>query len=92
MKEMFFAAAITFCAAVMIFVATKRGYEVEKLEQQVTELERQVQARQLMLNDLHRIVPIMERRVAKVDTEMTAREVIWHLQEAIGNCENVEVY
>ena len=92
MKEMFFAAAITFCAAVMIVVATKRGYEVAELEHAVTVLERELAHQQTMLTDAHRYYPLLERRVLQVETDYTAREVIWMMQDAFADCAKVEVY
>ena len=92
MRETIIALLITAAFAAATIQAIRHGQQVADLEHAVTVLEREVAARQLMLDDLHRIVPIMERRVVQVETDRTAREVIWHLQEAIGNCENVEVY
>ena len=92
MRETIIATIVTVTFAAATIQAVRHGQQVADLEHAVTVLEREVAARQLMLNDLHRIVPLLDRRVAKIDTDMTAREVIWHLQEAIENCENVEVY
>ena len=92
MKETIIAMLITATFAAATIQAVKHGQQVSDLEHAVTVLERELLHNQTMLDDAKRIIPHIERRVAKVDTEMTAREVIWHLQEAIGNCENVEVY
>ena len=92
MRETIIALLITATFAAATIQAIRHGQQVADLEHAVGILEREVAARQIMLNDLHRIIPHLERRVAKVDTDLTTREVIWHLQEAIGDCPNVEVY
>ena len=92
MRETIIALFITAAFAAATIQAIRYGQQVTDLEHAVTVLEREVSARQLMLNDLRKIIPHLERRVAKVDTDMTTREVLWHLQEAIGDCPNVEVY
>ena len=92
MRETAIALIITAMFAAATIQAIRHGQHVADLEHAVEILEREVSARQLMLDDLHRIIPHLERRIAKVDTDMTTREVLWHLQEAIGDCPNVEVY
>ena len=92
MRETIIAIIVTVTFAATLTAAIRHGQQVADLEHAVTVLERELRHNQVMLDDMHRIVPHLERRVAKVDTDMTAREVLWHLQEAIGDCPNVEVY
>ena len=92
MRETIIALLITAAFAAATIQAVKYGQQVADLEHAVTVLERELRYSQIMLDDAKRIIPHLERRVAKVDTDMTTREVLWHLQEAIGDCPNVEVY
>ena len=92
MKETIVALIITAMFAAATIQAIRYGKQVADLEHAVTVLERELRHSQIMLDDAKRIIPHIERRVAKVDRDLTAREVIWHLQEAIGDCPNVEVY
>ena len=92
MRETIIALFITAAFAAATIQAVKYGQQVADLEHAVTVLERELRHNQVMLDDAKRIIPHIERRVAKIDTEMTTREVLWHLQEAIGDCPNVEVY
>ena len=92
MRETVIALLITAAFAAATIQAVKYGQQVTDLEHAVTVLERELRHNQVMLDDAKRIIPHIERRVAKVDTDMTAREVIWHLQEAFADCPNVEVY
>ena len=92
MRETAIALLITAMFAFATIQAIRHGQQVADLEHAVTVLERELRHSQIMLDDAKRIVPHMERRVAKVDTDMTTREVLWHLQEAFADCPNVEVY
>ena len=92
MREVMLTIIVTSIVAVTMLTAIRYGQQVADLEHAVTVLERELRHNQTMLDDAKRIIPHLERRVAKVDTDMTTREVIWHLQEAIGDCPNVEVY
>ena len=92
MKETIIAIIVTVTFAATLIAAIRHGQQVADLEHAVTVLERELRHNQVMLDDAKRIIPHLERRVAKVDTDMTTREVLWHLQEAIGDCAMVEVY
>ena len=92
MRETIIAILITATFAAATIHAIRHGQQVADLEHAVTVLERELAHHQTMLNDAHRYYPILERRVLQVETDYTAREVIWMLQDAFADCANVEVY
>ena len=92
MRETVIAIGVTLLIAALILAATNHGQQVADLEHAVTVLARELAHQQTMLDDAKRIIPHIERRVVQVETDRTAREVIWMLQETIGDCQNVEVY
>ena len=92
MREAIIALLITSIVAVTMLTAIRHGQQVADLEHAVTVLERELAHQQVMLDDAHRYYPILERRVLQVETDYTAREVIWMLQDAFADCDMVEVY
>ena len=92
MKETIIAIIVTSIVAVTMLAAIRHGQQVADLEHAVTVLERELAHQQTMLDDAKRIIPHIERRVVQVETDRTAREIVWMLQETIGDCVNVEVY
>ncbi len=76
--------AITILLVALTVTALMRGREVAALEDQIATLERQIQARQIMLNDAHRLIPALEHRVVKIQTDLSPREAIWTLAEALA--------
>jgi hypothetical protein len=91
MKETIIAAIVTAAIGATLLTAIHRGRAVAELEAEVTRLEQQVQARQVMLDDAHRLYGVLERRVMKIDTGMSARELLWHIQEIADNTDCVVV-
>ena len=92
MRETIIAIIVTSIVAVTMLAAIRHGQQVSDLEHAVTVLERELAHQQTMLNDAHRYYPILERRVLKVETDYTAREVIWMMRDAFADCDMVEVY
>ena len=92
MKETIIALLITATFAATLTAAVRRGQQVADLENAVTVLERELAHQQTMLDDAHRYYPILERRVLQVETDYTAREIIWMMQDIFGDCDMVEVY
>ena len=92
MKETIIALAVTLMVAALVLAAIRHGQYVAELERAVTVLERELAHSQTMLDDAKRIIPHLERRVVEIKTDRTAREIVWMLQETIGDCAMVEVY
>ena len=92
MKETIIALLITATFAAATIQAIRYGQQVADLEHAVTILERELAHQQTMLTDAHRYYPILERRVLQVETDYTAREIIWMMQDIFGDCDMVEVY
>ena len=92
MRETIIALIVTITFAATLTAAIRHGQQVADLEHAVTVLERELAHQQTMLNDAHRYYPLLDRRVVQVETDRTAREIVWMLQETIGDCVNVEVY
>ena len=92
MRETIIALLITATFAATLTAAVKYGQQVADLEHAVTVLERELAHQQTMLNDAHRYYPILERRVLQVETDYTAREIIWMMRDIFGDCDMVEVY
>ena len=84
MRAILIALVITFCVSVMAYVAEKRASEIAALEEALTILERELAHNQTMLDDAHRLIPALEHRVVKLKTDLTARETIWTLAEALA--------
>ena len=82
----------TSIVAATMHAAIRHGQKVADLEHQVAALELEVEARQVMLDDAHALYPLLERRVLQVETEYTAREIVWMLRDAFADCQNVEVH
>ena len=92
MRETIIALLITATFAATLTAAIRHGQQVADLEHAVTVLERELAHQQTMLNDAHRYYPILERRVLQVETDYTAREIIWMMQDIFADCDMVEVY
>ena len=92
MRETIIALLITATFAAATIQAIRHGQHVADLEHAVGILERELRHNQVMLDDAKRIIPHLERRVVQVETDYTAREIIWMMQDAFGDCANVEVY
>ena len=92
MKETIIALLITATFAATLTAAVRHGQQVADLEHAVTVLERELAHQQTMLTDAHRYYPILERRVLQVETEYTAREIVWMLQDVFADCSLVEVH
>ncbi len=54
-------------------------------------LRKQVKAGEVMLADTHRLYGLMERRVLEVQTDITARELLWHIEEIAQTTSCLEV-
>jgi hypothetical protein len=61
-------------------------------EEEVERLRKQVKAGEVMLADTHRLYGILERRVMKVDTGMSARQMLWHIEEIAATSACIEVH
>ena len=73
-------------------VVIKQRREISELQYAISVLERELLHNQVMLDDAHRYYPLLERRVLQVETDYTAREIIWMMQDIFGDCDMVEVY
>ena len=76
MKETIIALAVTLMVAALVLAAIRHGQHVSDLEHAVMVLERQIAARQQMLDDLHRLVPLMRHEVVKIQSELTAYDMM----------------
>ena len=92
MRETIIALLITATFAAATIHAKRYGQQVADLEHAVTILERELAHQQTMLTDAHRYYPLLERRVLQVETDYTAREIIWMMRDIFGDCDMVEVY
>ena len=92
MREVMLTIIVTSIVTATMLTAIRHGQQVADLEHAVTVLERELAHQQTMLDDAHRYYPILERRVLQVETDYTAREVIWMMQDIFGDCDMVEVY
>ena len=92
MKETIIAIIVTATFAATLTAAIRHGQQVADLEHAVAVLERELRHNQVMLDDAHRYYPLLERRVLQIETDYTAREVIWMMQDIFADCANVEVY
>ena len=92
MRETIIATIVTITFAATLTAAIRHGQQVADLEHAVTVLERELAHQQTMLTDAHKYYPILERRVLQVETDYTAREIIWMMQDAFADCDMVEVY
>ena len=68
------------------------GQEWAEIDAKAAQLEKENEHLRIMIEDLHMIVPLMEHKIVKLETEMTPRELIWHLQEQFADCALVEVH
>lgn len=88
--------AILFVSMVFMGILTAevvtRGRAVAELEAEVTRLERQVVQRQVMLDDTHALYQSLEFPVYCIETEMTAREMLWHIREIAETTTCIEVH
>lgn len=91
MKETAIALIITATVAALSIMAITRGHQIATMEMEVERLEREVAVRQVMLADMHAILPIMERRIVEVQTEKTARELLLTLASTLEESENCTV-
>ena len=92
MREIVITAAAIAFVGVLIAEVVTRGRAVAELEAEVTRLERMVQQKQVMLDDAHRLYGVMERRVVTIETDMTARELLWHIEEIAAKSACLEVH
>ena len=83
MRSTICALLITLAAAVLITAAIHHGQNQADLRDQITTLERRIAHQQTMLDDAHAYYPILERRVVKVTTDLTPREVLWTMAEQL---------
>ena len=84
MRDICIALFILFCVGTLILIAERRASEIDTLNEAITILERELAHNQAMPDDAHRLLPILEQRVVKVQTDLTAREAIWTLAEALA--------
>ena len=68
------------------------GQEWAEIDAKAAQLEKENEHLRIMIEDLHMIVPLMERRVLQVETDYTAREIVWMLQDIFADCSLVEVH
>lgn len=87
---------IHFCLIILLVTVPlmifKLNNRISNLEWEISELEKQVERKQLQIDDLHRLYPMQERRVLKIQSDLSAREVIWMLQEIAENNDCVVVH
>ena len=84
MREILITLFLLFGLAIATLIAERRASEIATLDEAITVLERELAHTQTMLDDAHRLLPHLEQRVVKVQTDLTAREVIWTLSEALA--------
>jgi hypothetical protein len=92
MKETIIALIVTIAIGVTILTAIHQGRAVTDLERHIAMLEREVEVRQSMLDDAHTLYQQMERRIAVVDTGMSARQMLWHIEEIAATSACIEVH
>ncbi len=84
--------AILSCFLASAIVTNNLVRKIKNLELEITQLENEVAGKQLQIDDLHRLYPIQDRRVLKIQSDLSAREVIWMLQEVAENNDCIIVH
>ncbi len=85
MKAILCETLIALILAVAVYAAFDAGLgtylERRELERQVAMLEREIEHLRVMVEDAHFLAENMERTVAVVETDYTAREFLWLMRD-----------
>lgn len=83
MREAVIAIGVTLLIAALMLAAVRHGRHLDNLERQVVALEREIAYRQMMLDDMHDLLPHLERRVVCLESDMSAREWMWIMADVL---------
>ena len=67
----------------LVFFSSQESSRVDTLNEAIAILERELAHTQTMLDDAHALIPHMERRVVQVETDYSARELLWTLADIL---------
>jgi hypothetical protein len=83
MRSTICALLITLAVAAIIIAGIRHGQNLDAMHQHIATLENQMAARQAMLDDMHRLIPHLERKVACINYEYSTRELLWILADEL---------